>query len=76
MTRQLLFSCNLERELQEEKDKEINNALCTEILERIFNNLIDKTDQRIKLLVHKKSEKNTIIKTMRVFEDILNVSIF
>ena len=76
MTRQLLFSCNLERELQEEKDKEINNALCTEILERIFNNLIDKTDQRIKLLVHKKSEKNTIIKTMRVFKDILNVSIF
>ena len=74
MARNILFSCNLERDLQEKNDSEINNASKLETIERIANDLILKKNNDQILL--KKSKKNAIKKIFRVFNDILNVSIF
>jgi hypothetical protein len=75
MARNLLISYNFERETQHGVDIEINNATDVEAVERIVNNLITKKRGE-KDKENNNVRNNAIKKTMRVFNDILNVSCF
>ena len=75
MARNLLISYNFERETQHRVDIEINNAADVEAVERIVNNLIAKKRGE-KDTENNNVRNNATKKTLRVFNDTLNVSCF